>query len=75
MLKNLSQIMIINNTGVILSKLHSLKKCNFYDLQAFTGLEEIDFYLALGYLFKEGKITFSEKDNDVCILPINNSQV
>lgn len=65
--KNLSPIMVIGNSGIILSKLQSAKTCSLYDLLAHSGLSEVDFYIACGYLLKENRIVFYDNENRTCI--------
>jgi hypothetical protein len=65
--ENLSLIMVINNSGIILSKLNSIKECGFYDLMILSGLDEMDFYLAVGYLLSEKKIIFVPNSKEILI--------
>jgi|WetSurMetagenome_2_1015567.scaffolds.fasta_scaffold890578_2 hypothetical protein len=67
MSENLSPVMVINNSGVILSKLNSVKECSFYDLMVLSGLDEMDFYIAIGYLLSERKIIFVPVGNSIQI--------
>ena len=65
MAENLSPIMVIGNSGVILLKLMSVKECNFYNLLNYSGLSEMDFYFAFGYLLGEGKIALDSTGNSI----------
>ncbi|MGE0079631.1 MAG: winged helix-turn-helix domain-containing protein [Bacteroidales bacterium] len=64
---NISPITVIANTGIVLSKLQSIKGCGFYELFVYSGLREIDFYMACGYLLNENRIVFYNEEGRICI--------
>ena len=65
MVEKKTAITVIGNSGIILLKLQSLKECDFNDLMNSSGLEEMDFYLAIGYLLNEGKIALDSTGNSI----------
>jgi hypothetical protein len=67
MIENPSPVMVIHNSGIILSRLNSVKGYSFYELMILSGLDEMDFYLAIGYLVNEGRIIFISINNSIQI--------
>ena len=68
---NLSTVMVIKSSGIILGKLNSVKAPTFSELLFLTELDEMDFYIALGYLLKENKIVFLPVENCIRVLLSN----
>jgi hypothetical protein len=68
---NLSTVMVIESTGIILKILNSVQAPTFSELLLRTELDEMDFYIAIGYLLKENKIVFLPVENCIRVLLSN----
>lgn len=56
------------NAGLIWKFLDSKGEIPFNDLQKKTKLPDAEFYLAIGWLLREGKLCFFEKDKEQMVL-------
>lgn len=56
-----------NNAGIVWNALNGEGVKNLKDVKKATKLTEKDLYAALGWLAREEKINFEEKDSDILI--------
>lgn len=67
MYENLSPIMVQWTTLKIIQNLRKSPNCSISELQKLTYLDDMDFYIAIGYLFKEEKIEFKTIEDEVFV--------
>ena len=49
-------VTLIHNTGILLQLLNRTKEIGFNELQSKAEMDDMNFYMAIGYLVKENKV-------------------
>jgi hypothetical protein len=65
--KLVTPVTIIHNSGILLQLLYKMKETDFSELQLVSGLDDPNFYMAVGYLAKETNILFIEGKNGISL--------
>jgi len=63
----ISPVTIIQHSMVFQRYLIHSDEMDFKELQTLTGMDDISFYMTIGYLLKEGKIIFFNGENGMRI--------
>ncbi len=59
----LTPIKVIHCSGILVELLNEKKEMNSAELQSFSNFDDKCFYMAIGYLMREGVILFFEQEH------------